>query len=345
MKRTFFIADWKREGGVYSLDFDFDSGRCGAVKKAAEGHNTSYFERDGDILYVLSEIGGPGKFAGKVESFEITDGGESLKKLDEFKGIPSGCPHLRLSNDKKTLYFASYGTGAVASLSVDKGKFGALTSCIPYAGKSVNRFRQEASHAHMMCTAPSGAYVLCCDLGTDEVRVYKIGEDGGMTAAGALKTPAGYGPRHMAFSLDGRYLYVICELKYRLLVYALDENCGGKLIRDVDITPDLPDDQHSGAAIKFSKDGKLLLTSNRGSKCSTIDVFSMEDPENPALLATLPGLSHPRDFVLLEDLEKPYLIVLNMISETVEFYAFDRENMRFTLLDSSKGIPAPVCIA
>ena len=76
-----------------------------------------------------------------------------------------------------------------------------------------------------------------------------------------------------------------------------------------------------------------------------IDVFSMEDPENPALAATLPGLSHPRDFMLLEDYEKPYLIVLNMISETVEFYAFDRESMRFTLLDSAKGIPAPVCIA
>ena len=344
MKRTFYIADWNREGGVYALDFDFDSGKCGAVKKAAEGQNTSYFETDGEILYVLSEIGGPGKFAGKVESFEIADGGETLKKLDEFVGIPSGCPHLRLSNDKKTLYFASYGTGAVASLSVDHGKFGKITSCIPYEGSSVNRFRQEASHAHMMCTDPSGAYVFCCDLGTDEVRMYRIGEDGGMTDAGVLKTPLGYGPRHMAFSQDGRYLYVLCEMKYRLLVYRLS-GASGELIRDIDITPGLPDSQHSGAAIRFSKDGKLLFTSNRGKERSMIDVFSMENPENPVLAATLPGLSHPRDFMLLEDYGKPYLIVLNMIRETVEFYAFDRENLCFTLQDSAKGIPAPVCIA
>ena len=43
MTRTFFIADWNREGGVYALDFDFDSGKITAVDKAAEGHNTSFF--------------------------------------------------------------------------------------------------------------------------------------------------------------------------------------------------------------------------------------------------------------------------------------------------------------
>lgn len=344
MTRTFFIADWKREGGVYALDFDFDTEKILAVRKAAEGQNTSYFERDGEILYVLSEIGGPGKMAGKAESFLIS-GGE-LQKIDEFVGIPSGCPHLRLSDDRKTLYFASYGTGAVASLSVDSGKFGTITSCIPYEGSSVNKARQEASHAHMMCTDPAGKHVLCCDLGTDEVRVYRILGDGSMEDAGALKTPAGYGPRHMAFSADGKYLYVICELQYRLLVYALDDRCSGELIRDIDITPDLPEGQHSGAAIKFSRDGQLLFTSNRGPEVSMIDVFTMADPENPVHAASLPGLSHPRDFLLLEDLEKPYLIVLNMISETVEFYAFDREKLCFTLLDSEKGlIPAPVCIA
>ncbi len=347
MIRTFFIADWNREGGVYALDFDFDQEKVLGVQKAAEGKNTSYFERDGEILYVLSEIGGPGKFAGKVESFEIlaAEGADALKKIDEFVGIPSGCPHLRLSNDRKTLYFASYGTGAVASLSVDHGKFGKITSCIPYIGKSVNPARQESPHAHMMCTDPSGKFVFCCDLGTDEVRMYRILSEGEMLPAGALRTPAGYGPRHMIFSQDGKYLYVVCELFYHLLVYALDQEGGGTLVRDIEIAPELPEDQNWGAAIKFSRDGKLLFTSNRGTKISMIDVFDMTDPENPQRFSTLPGLSHPRDFMLLEDYEKPYLIVLNMVTETVEFYAFDRENMKFTLLDSTKEIPSPVCIA
>ena len=343
MTRTFFIADWNREGGVYALDFDFDSGKITAVDKAAEGHNTSFFEKDGEILYVLSEIGGPGKFAGLVESFERKDG--KLLKIDEFRGIPSGCPHLRLSNDKKALYFASYQTGAVASLSVDQGRFGKITSCIPYEGSSVNRFRQEASHAHMMCTDPSGKYVFCCDLGTDEVRMYRILSEGEMLPVGALKTPEGYGPRHMVFSQDGKYLYVVCELFYHLLVYALDGKGGGSLIRDIEIDPALPADQNWGTAIQFSADSRLLLTSNRGTEISMIGLFSMENQEKPVRIAALPGLAHPRDFMLFEELEKPYLIVLNMTSEAVEFYAFDREKLTFTLLDSTKEIPSPVCIA
>lgn len=343
MVKTFYVACWLEKGGVYELRFDFDSQRIVSVKKTVEGTHTSYFAKAGDVLYVLSEIGGPGAFAGKVESFRETDTG--LLSIDTLAGIPSGSPHIVLSNDQKVLYVASYTTGAVCSADVHDGSFGSVTSVIGHIGSSANEKRQESSHAHMVCVAPDGAFVVCCDLGTDELRVYSVKENGALAEHNTVQTPAGYGPRHMVFSSDGSYAYVVCELAYRLLTYRYLGNGRLEQVNDTKLREDLSQDQSWGGAIKIAADGTHLFTTNRGRKNSSIDVLSLADPLKPVLTGSLDACSHPRDMMVLEQNSKQYVICLNMTEGSAVFYTFDPAKTRFEKLDETKEIPMPVCIA
>ena len=343
MIKTFYIANWRDEGGIWKLDFDPAEEKIVYVGKAADGWNTSYFDQQGDVLYVLSEIGGPGDLAGKVESFRMS--AEGLEKLDEVNGVPSGAPHLRLGNGNKTMYVASYSTGAVCSFSIDGSRLGPVTSLLTYEGHSIYPGRQESSHAHMFCQTPDGQYMVCVDLGTDELRVYAIAVDGSLKEHAFFKAPAGYGPRHMVFSKDGNYAYVVCELQYHLLTYRYLGEGKFELINDLTVIEDLPEDQNWGGAIKLSVDGDRLFTSNRGTKLSSIDILSLNSPEAPARISSLGGLAHPRDFMFFEAEGKQYLLCLNMTSEITAFYAFDPASDTFRFLDQTTEIPMPVCIA
>lgn len=341
MSKTFYIACWRPEGGVYAVEFDFEKQRITGVKKCAEGSHTSYLERSGDVLYVLSEIGGPGEFAGKVQSFRLTEKG--LAELDA-ADVLSGSPHIKLSADRKTLYDASYTTGGVHSVSVDDGKFGSVTSHIRHTGKSVNAVRQEGSHAHMMCLAPDGDHIVCVDLGTDELRVYILREDGTLSEHGIIHTPSGYGPRHMAFSQDGQFAYVVCELQYHLLTYRYLGEGNFELTNDLKIIENLPENQNWGGAIRVSPEGNLLLTTNRGREQSSIDILSLENPAKPVHLYSFRECSHPRDFFLFVEGKKQYLVCLNMTTDTTAFYEFYPDTLSFRLLDETKEIPMPVCV-
>lgn len=342
MKKTFYIACWRPEGGIYAFDFNFDTRKIESVRLAAPGSHTAYFDQRDDILYVLSEIGETGR-EGAIESFRMKDG--ALTKIDEVRGILSGAPHIRLGQDGRTMYVASYSTGEVSSVDVKDGIFGPVTGVIPHSGGSAHPIRQAAPHAHMMCQTPDGGYVVCVDLGTDQLRVYRILEDGTMSLSGTVAVPAGYGSRHMVFSKDGRYAYVVCELQYHLVTYRYLGDGRFEMVRDLKVLEDLPEDQNWGGAIRLSEDGKWLYTTNRGTEQSSIDLLSLEDPEAPALVASMTDCAHPRDFMVLTVDGDTYLFCLNMTADSTAVYLWDEEKKGWDLLDKTEETPMPVCIA
>ena len=73
--------------------------------------------------------------------------------------------------------------------------------------------RQEGPHAHFAALSPGGTHVLVADLGTDQVRRYRVGPDGLLSDPGvAALLPAGAGPRHLA--VRGELIYAVCELDH-----------------------------------------------------------------------------------------------------------------------------------
>lgn len=174
---------------------------------------------NGTVLYAAGE-----QADGTVTAFAV-DGARLEHRATLSSGGASPC-HLLLADDARTLYVANYSSGTLGVLPLDPD--GLPTAAAPaqvfgHTGSGPRTDRQESPHAHFVALAPGGAHLLVVDLGTDELRRYRVGADGLLAADGvAAHLPPGTGPRHLAFSRDGRHVYVVGELDVALHVLAWD---------------------------------------------------------------------------------------------------------------------------
>ncbi|MGW6130092.1 lactonase family protein [Cellulomonas sp. NPDC055163] len=192
-----------------------------AVGERSEGTVTAFAVRGGGVEGDTCAGGGP-------------SGGTVPVRLDPVATVASGgadpC-HLLLGPDARTLYVANYSAGTVAVLPLDAdGAFapevlasGAPVQVLGHEGSGPDASRQESPHAHFVALAPGASHVLVCDLGTDELRRYRVEAGGLLAEDGVAATfPPGTGPRHLVFSADGRHAYVVGELDVTVHVLAWD---------------------------------------------------------------------------------------------------------------------------
>jgi 6-phosphogluconolactonase len=110
--------------------------------------------------------------------------------------------------------------------------------------------------------------VVACDLGIDEVKVYRFEKEGGtLTEAGAAKVAPGAGPRHVAFSGEGKFMYVINEMACTVTAFAYDGETGKAT--EVQTVGTLPagheqTDKDTGSEIFVHPTGRWVYASNRG---------------------------------------------------------------------------------
>jgi 6-phosphogluconolactonase (cycloisomerase 2 family) len=86
------------------------------------------------------------------------------------------------------------------------------TFVLTMSGKGTVPSRQDAPHPHETIVDPTGAFILVPDLGADLIRIYSIDSSGNLTACTSYVETPGTGPRHGAFSTDGKVFYVGNEL-------------------------------------------------------------------------------------------------------------------------------------
>jgi len=160
------------------------------------------------LLYAVSES--------PQSSFHVVDvSGAPRVVATVVTGGVDAC-HILLGNG--VAYVSHYGSGDLAVITL--GEDGLPTADAPqqlhgHVGSGPREDRQEGPHAHSAAIAPGGAHLLVADLGTDELRRYRILPDGLVEADGiAAHLPPGSGPRHMA--VKGELIYLVCELDHRL---------------------------------------------------------------------------------------------------------------------------------
>ena len=340
MKKTYYIASWLQgEGeGITKVVYDKQENILYSKELADNVKRSSYFARNNDILFCLSEMPMAIPNAGSISSYKMSE--EKLELLSRTKNLDSGITHLTLSYDLKHLYGSGYGTGSLTIVDIDSNN--SLSNeriGFKNEGSSINIKRQESPHMHFTTPTPDGGYFCTCDLGTDEILVFKVKDNGGITKVSSLKTPLGYGPRHMIFSKDGKYAYILCEMTYHLLIYAYEGTGNLEFIKDIDLWIELPDDKRACSAIKISNDGKYLFTANRGEGYNSIDVFDIDDPLNPIKLDSFNNTSFPRDFTLLED---GYIAICNQHGNNIQFIQF--KNNKLIETGIIENIQMPACI-
>ena len=92
-------------------------------------------------------------------------------------------------------------------------------------GSNVIPERQQNSHPHAVNLYKN--YIYVCDLGNDNIWHYQIeGKNDVVKKIGDIKTPKGYGPRHMAIDEKSGMAYVLFELQCQIGIYEIDSESG-----------------------------------------------------------------------------------------------------------------------
>lgn len=340
-----------RSKGIYVSHFNPTNGKLSEPDLAVATRNPSFVvvHPNGQWLYAVGEVSDfGGQQAGAVSAFRIEKGTGHLTLLNARASGGSGPCHLSLDRSGKCLLLANYNSGSVAAFPIEAdGRLGAQGASVQHHGSGPNHERQEGPHAHFITPDPANRFALVCDLGLDEVMVYRLDPEKASLSANQppyATVQPGFGPRHLAFHPDGHRVYAINELSSTLTVFDYDANQG--VLKETQTVSTLPPDFHGPntcAEIQIHPSGKFLYGSNRGH--DTIASFAIE-PDNGKLtyLGEEPsGGKTPRHFVI--DPSGDWLLAENQDSDNVVVFRVNSSTGKLTSAGEQVKVGAPVCAA
>jgi len=336
-----FITAWGDlpAGGIYTFDIK-DSGE--PVQRAfTPFRHAGYiaWSADGRFMYVT----GGGEETDTVGAFSVADDGKCTQLSVQSSGGVSCC-HLCVSPDGKFVYAANYRTGNFAEFPVRAdGSPAPARRIVTHEGKGPHPVRQTEPHAHFCGFSPDGKYLLVIDLGIDAVMAYPFAPEEGIVPEHVIKNPVtpGSGPRHLVFDKSGRTAWLVTELGNTILRLAYEDG-RFEVLETYSTLPRGVRCATKASAVRLSRDGKILLASNRG--FDDIAVFSADGTGKLVPVShTLSGGSSPRDVNFFAD--DRFVAAGNEASGNVFFFDFDRERGTLTPNGFRLDLPRPLCFS
>ena len=329
--------------GIYRFAFDPANGRLSGEPVITLTRNPSFLALDASQthLYAANELA-----ESTVTAFALDPDSGDLREINRQDAHGADCCYLSLDPSGRFLLVANYSSGTIAVLAIDDaGGLRDASSVIQRAGAGVDPERQDGPHAHMIAPSPGGRFVLVTDLGLDQVLVYRLDTSTGLleTAARPLHVAPGAGPRHFAFSADGRALYVINELNSTLDVFSWEEASG--TAEPIQTTTTLPGDftgTNYPAQVLVSPDGRFVYGSNR--LHDSIAIWSVTGDRGEVTAAGHEPTqgSFPRNFAI--DPSGDWLIAANQRSDSLVVFRRDRASGLLQATGQIVSVPRPVAV-
>ena len=345
-----YTGEKTKSQGIYALRMDPGTGALSEPVLAGEAKNPSFLALHPSrrFLYAACEVWDAGGKGGGVGAFAVDPAGTGeLSPLNHESSGGAGPCYVAVDPSGKVALVANYGGGTVASLPIDPdGRLRPAASAIQHEGKGPNPRRQEKPHAHSINVDPTGKYALACDLGTDEVRVYKLDAATGALAPHdppAAKTAPGSGPRHLAFHPNAKFAFVINELANTVTAFAWDGQRG--TLSEIQTIGTLPDGfagNNTTAEVAVHPSGKFLYGSNRGH--DSIAIFQV-DSASGRLTArghqSTQGKS-PRHFAV--DPSGAFLVAANQGTDNLVVFRIDPSSGALSPTGATATVGSPVCV-
>ena len=335
--------------GIYAFRYDASSGKLEPLGVAAETADPSWIaiHPNGKFLYAVKEAGKNSMVSG----FALNAQTGKLTLLDQLPALGEDPCYISLDKTGKYLLVANYSSGNVVVFPVGAdGKLGPATANVRDEGPlGPNKERQEGPHAHWIETSVGNRFAFVSDLGLDRVLIYKFDAEGGRLSnpdpsqpdAFSSALPPGSGPRHVAFSHDGKFMYVLGELQSTVTTFANEAGEKYRALQTVSALPAAFSRRNDAAEIALHPSGKFIYTSNRGS--DTIAVFEVEAGGLLRLEADVPtGGKEPRHFSI--DPSGNYLLAENQLSDSIVTFRIDQKTGALTPTGETQAVPSPVCI-
>ncbi|MCL4069069.1 lactonase family protein [Pseudomonas sp. GX19020] len=302
---------------------------------------------DGRHIYAGSEVAEWRE--GLVTAFRYDHRDQRLTYLNTQPSLGSITAHSLISRDGRRLYVVNYTVGEGGpgqSLAVfdirEDGSLSPALGAAAHEGQGPDPDRQERAHAHSVAETADGQLIVA-DLGMDALVNYRIDATGRPERLALTHTRPGSGPRHMALSPCGYFLFVINELDSSITSYRRDDATGA--LSETDHRHTVPDDALSGnhcSDIRISSDGRFLYGANRGhDSIAEIGVDPATGRFGSRHLISCGGVT-PRNIALTPSGQ--HLLVANQNSDRVSVLTRDGESGKLT--DSGKylEIGTPMCL-
>lgn len=327
--------------GIYVYEFDTKTGEFSLKSNTENILNPSYLAVSNDNKFVYSVSENDKKSSVSAFGFSSKSG-----KLDFINyQNPNGLNPCYIINDEKNVITANYSSGNISVLGKNNdGSIGEVKQVVQHTGKSVNAKRQEAPHAHMVCFSPEKKYVLANDLGTDKVYLYEYNPNGGteiLKLKNSVDVKPGSGPRHLIFSKDGKFVYLLQELDGTVTSFSYADGILKKVSETTVVAADFKGD--IGAAdIHVSPDGKFLYATNRGT-ANDISAFKILKNGKLEFVQRTSTLGKgPRNFNI--DPTGNFLLVGHQYTNTIVIFKRDKKTGMLTDTGKKMELCSPVCL-
>jgi 6-phosphogluconolactonase len=328
--------------GIYSYNFNTFSGasKLKSVTKNVTNPSFLALSPDGNNVYSVNEAGNESA----VTAFKFNAPTGELTLLNKQKS--HGADPCYVTADQQNVIIGNYSGGSIAVYGrLADGSLSAVKQVLQHTGKSIDpQKRQESAHVHMVQFTPDKKHLISVDLGEDLVYVYNYSpaaERDILTLKNVYKTTPGSGPRHLAFSPNGKFAYLTHE--FNGIITAFSYNNGSlNRIQEIGTTAKDFTGKVDAADIHVSPDGKFLYQSNRGD-ANTISVFSIFPTGKLALVSRVSTLGKgPRNFTITPN--GNLLLVAHQYTHDVVVFKINKITGALTDTGERINVDAPVCL-
>jgi 6-phosphogluconolactonase len=268
-KYVAYVGSYTHEDskGIHLFDMDVEKGRI-IQRNEYDLDNPSYIaiSHSKKYLYAICDQG--------VAAYSIKEDGE-LEQLNvaSIKGM-RGC-HIAITKHDTFIVVSGYHDGKITVLSLKKdGRVGDITDEMFHKGSGSIAERNFRPHISSSVFTPDEDLLCVCDPGIDQIKLYEFNHrTGKIKLYDIIRTQLESAPREMIFSDDGKFAYVLCELKNYINVYSYDRLCDSgrfEMIQNIFTVRKEHKSNSSAANLILANDGSNLICSNAGDNTVTI---------------------------------------------------------------------------
>lgn len=326
------------EKGIYVVDVDPNSLKMHLVQHLQTEDYPSYLVRKGQLLYASLKNATHKNTNGGVASYQIGLDGK-LSYNDNYASSGRSYTHLCVSDDDRYLFAANYHVGTTAAYELENRKVIRKVSVVHHQGSGPDpQHRQTMPHVHCVGFTPDKKYLYSVDLGSDKIVLYHY-DHAQLEEFRKQDIVPGSGPRHMIFSQDGRFAYLVNEIANTIMVFRYYDGTFS-MTQMISTLPRHFTGESSAAAIHLSESGTHLFVSNRGHDSIAMYAVNKENGKLYLLYMVHTGKG-PRDFRIYHD---DVMIVACQGDNCLEILRMDPMENLLERTGQKIAVPAPVCV-
>lgn len=336
-----YVSTYTRgdDHGITIYDVDMKNGRF-QLKSQVEITNSSYItiSHNGQFLYSITDFG--------VESYRILpDGNLEVINRASINGMRGS--YLSTDYEDQYLFVAGYHDGKITVLKLkEDGGVGKITEEIFHKGLGSIAERNFRPHVQCVKMTRDNKYLMAADLGMDHTDVYLLDHKSGkLKHVDVIRSEIESAPRHIKMTKDGKFVYIVHELKNIIDVYAYKEENDNPEFTKIQTISTL-NNYHAGgsaaSALNFSEDENYLLSTNAGDNSVIIYKIDHKTGELAKILCLPISGDYPKDAALFPDNKN--LVSLNHESNTLTFFHVDLAKGLIVMNGKEIPIEKPNCV-